>query len=340
VTRSKDKRQHPRRARSLRFTFEHDGEEHFAVSTIVSIGGAFLKASRPPRHGTLITLRERFSPSNRPVVIRAEVVWTSHAPTLERPDTGLGVRFIEATTDGDPGQLEDFLRGLDPGFDGAGIDYEERPSGALAVYRFDTAPTRHDFTSDDPAAAHFDEAVDLDAGVSDDTRREPRVSPWRAPPTSPSEPRPPTPAPTQRAPAKGMTGIFTSLFRRVGRKDLPAESVEPTPAVAPPSAASETEIRLTWGALRTEARLESIGPQTATLSAVAPLPAVGTAVLMKPLGLPLALADLTISAVVTARDDRGRHPTLALTFVRTDEAQAARILAYVAHAAARLGPAR
>ncbi len=321
--RQSDQRSHRRRARSIRFAFETAEEDHFAVTTIVSLGGAFLKASHIPRPGTLLNLVERFSPSRHPVTLRVEVVWTSSHATLERPDTGFGVRFIEASTRADPSQLEDFLRILDPSFDGGLLTFEERALGAHAVYRFVEGDINaSDYTDDDSATAGFDDHAPT-----------PHVAtpslPWPSPPeprsTAVAPPLDRAPDATNRA-RKSVTGIFTSLFRRVGRRDAePQDTPSPTP---PPAARtlSPREVQLSWGNLRSSGLVQSIGPQSASLSVDGPLPSIGTAILMRPLGMPLALADLAISAVVASRDGT----TVALTLLRTDDPrQRARILDYV-----------
>src|SRR5262245_16672023 len=113
-TRRTEKRRFPRRAKSIRFRFEHAGDQHRAVTTFVSLSGAYLKASYVPKPGTLLTLVERFNSEGVEISLRGEVMWAQDEPTLERPETGFGIRFIELATRADPGHLEDFLKALDP----------------------------------------------------------------------------------------------------------------------------------------------------------------------------------------------------------------------------------
>jgi hypothetical protein len=314
--RSSDQRSRRRHARSIRFAFETGDEDHLAVTTIVSLGGAFLKASHIPRPGTLVNLIERFSPSGKPVTVRAEVVWTSSHPTLERPDTGFGVRFIEASTRADPSHLEEFLRILDPTYDGALITFEERPLGAHVVYRFgDGDIEAADYAGDDSTTAGFDD------------HRGP-LTPHHVEAALPLPPVPPEPSSDRsKRSGKTVTGIFTSLFRRVGRRDAePIAEPSRTPVVTSP--ASPRQVALSWGATKLAGIVGSVGPHSARVSLEGPLPAVGTGVLLRPLGMPLALADLAISAVVAARD--GSTSSVSLTFLRTDDPkQRARILDYV-----------
>lgn len=161
-----EQRRFPRRAKSIRFVFEQNGEDHFAVTTIVGLGGAFVKSSAVPRPGALLVLRERFNAAAIDITLRCEVVWTLERPTLERPDIGFGFRIHEIATQADPGHLEDFLRALDPGYKtipGAGIAYEERASGVHAIFRVPAIAARGEFFSDeDLSPADIEDLVELD----------------------------------------------------------------------------------------------------------------------------------------------------------------------------------
>ena len=66
----------------------------------MSRSGAFLKCAYVPRPGQVITLRELYAHGGARVFLRAEVVWVIDEPTLQRPFTGFGVRFIELLTQG------------------------------------------------------------------------------------------------------------------------------------------------------------------------------------------------------------------------------------------------
>ena len=269
--RRSEKRRFPRRAKSIRFRFDHAGDQHRAVSTFVSRSGAFLKASCVPRPGTLLTLVERFNSDGVDLALRGEVMWIRDEATLEQPDTGFGFRFIELATRADPSHLEDFLKALDPTGAIPAIVFEERATGAHAVVRFPLADLDpQSYKEEEPGFLELDEpvVVDLDRELDRLTREErgPPAPSGQARPAAPPPPPIPQPSgavppPLPGAPASGdkpngagsspnlapasdsglrprsrkrsVTGIFTALFSRGPRlDDLSVEHAEPTPALA------------------------------------------------------------------------------------------------------------
>lgn len=246
-----EQRRFPRRAKSIRFQFEQNGEQYCAVTTIVGIGGAFVKASVVPRPGSVVTLRERFNPAGVEIAVRCEVVWGIDRPSLERPDTGFGFRIQEVATQADPGHLEDFLRSLDPAYKsipGTDIAYEERTSGVYAIFRVPEIMARGEFFSDeDLSPANADELVELDLHAElDRLRRTEAIPPPAADSPSPLTPgfntrqTVPVGMPAFQDPPgdplldpdddsrprnkrRSVTGIFTAIF---GRPKLEAEAAE------------------------------------------------------------------------------------------------------------------
>ncbi len=340
-TRRTDKRRYTRRAKSIRFRFDHAGDQHRAVSTVVSLGGAFLRASHIPKSGTVLNLLERFNPDGVDIAIRCEVVWLQDVPTLERPDTGFGVRFVEAVTRADPSNLEDFLRGLDPTLTSFDISFEERANGAFAVYRFpavDIDPSI--FRDDEHGFADLDEPaiIDLDRELERLGREERRIeeesrpgswsSPAFAPPVpSASSPRLPvgpqtdsqtSPLPNA-APAtaadrsrkkRRVTGIFTALFNRGAKPAETAPTVDPTssPASRIPDE-QRPKVQITCAGQSVVGHLESLSRQGATLWTTDMTPDEGMTILLRPVGAPPTIEPLaivaTVGAVAAAPDREG-----------------------------------
>jgi len=342
-----EKRRFPRRAKSIRFRFEAGGDQHYAVTTFVSLSGAYMKASYVPRPGTLVTLIERFNADAVELAVRGEVMWTQDDATLERPETGFGVRFIELATRADPGHVEDFLKSLDPTRIVAEIEFEERANGAHAVYRFPV-------TELDPEAYREEEAgfSDLDEPVIVDLDREldrldrqegrnrgpssdlhgaafvpPPLPKLDAPPLPDGPPPVPRdePAPRSRTRKRSVTGIFTALFSRGTRlEDLAVDQVsEPTPTIGEATLIHDSrrpKILLSWPGGSVVARIESLGRQSATLWTNDAAPDRGQEVTLKPVGAGPAF-ELAIQARVLTREDRTRSGVswLSLSFVRVDE---------------------
>lgn len=292
--------------------FEHADEQHHAVSTVVGLGGAFFKASHLPQPGSILTLHERFKVDGGGVSLRCEVVWMADRPSLERPDTGFGVRFLEAVTRADPSNLEEFLTGLgdDRAFE---IELEERAHGAYSVYRFPTdealpAPeVEHDFTEHDEPAV-IDLQRELDRLGREERKRDARVqAPTPAialknlPPPTPVEPDLPRTRKKRR-----ITGLFTALFSR--QRD-PASQDE---------RGGRLEVELHWQDQSITGRLEALGPHGAALVASSS-PREGGQVVMRPLA-PGPHAELAVVAVVTRRESRPDGTfQLALDFLEIDE---------------------
>jgi hypothetical protein len=346
-----DKRRYPRRAKSIRFRFEQGGDQHFAVSTLVSLSGAFLKASHIPKKGTVLTLLERFNPDAIDLYLRGQVVWTHETPSLEHPDTGFGLRFIELSTRADPAHIEEFLRALDPSnpeVRSPEIHFEERAQGAYAVYRFATGPIEPEaFAPEEPGFLEQDEpaVVDLDRELDRMTREDARGRSTPPPPLAPApipaaEP-PPVRAPSlaepsrpegppsdvpnrQRSRRRSVTGIFTALFSRNKGGDLPVDRSDATPGFVDAGQrvndARRPKVLLVWGSHSTVARLETLSRQAATLWTSDIAPTRGLDVEIHPVGTPPGL-DL----VIHGRVESLQPPTLAgvswvqVAFSRVDE---------------------
>lgn len=306
-----ERRRFPRRAKSLRVWFEHADEQHHAVSTVVGLGGAFFKASHLPQPGSILTLHERFKVDGGGVSLRCEVVWLADRPTLERPDTGFGVRFLEAVTRADPSNLEEFLIGL--GDDRAyEIALEERAHGAYSVYRFPTdealppPEVEHDFTEHDEPAV-IDLQRELDRLGREERKRDARVqAPTPAialknlPPPPPVEPDLPRTRKKRR-----ITGLFTALFSR--QRDA-----------APQEERGRLDVELHWQDQSARGRLEAIGPHGAELLA-ASSPPDGSQLVLRPLA-PGTHSELAVVAVVTRRESRPDGSfQVALDFLDIDE---------------------
>jgi len=338
-----EKRRFPRRAKSLRFRFEHAGDQHYAVTTFVSLSGAYMKASHVPRPGTLLTLVERFNADGVDLALRGEVMWTQDEATLERQETGFGLRFIELATRADPGHIEDFMKALDPTRPVAEIEFDERSNGAHAVYRFPVTELDPEFYKEEEAGfAELDEpiVVDLDRELDrldrlDERNRGP-VSDLAPPPLPPDlgssdPPEVPPPMPPRDDPAlrsrtrkRSVTGIFTALFSRGRVDDLAVDQVsEPTPTIGEATLIHDSrrpKILLSWQGGSVVARIESLGRQSATLWTNDAAPEKGQEVTLKPVGVGPAF-ELAIQARILTREDRTRSGVswLSLSFVRVDE---------------------
>lgn len=347
-----EKRRFPRRAKSIRFRFDHQGDQHRAVSTFVSRSGAFLKSSHVPRPGTLLTLVERFNAEGIDLSVRGEVMWTRDEPTLEQPDTGFGFRFIELATRADPSHLEEFLKALDPTAPTPVIAFEERATGAHAVYRFPLAELDPQaYREDEPGFLEIDDPVivDLDRELDRLSREERNRGP-SAPEAAPSPPPlppaaqgpPPLPntsaaspdARTESTEASGLrvrsrkrsvTGIFTALFSRGAKvmDDLSVEHAEPTPTISEGTLihdARRPKLLLSWPQGSVVARIESLGRQGAILWTNDAAPERGQEVKLEPVGTTPSF-DLAISARVLTREDRKKSGVswLSLGFVKVDE---------------------
>ncbi|TNF32854.1 MAG: hypothetical protein EP329_09140, partial [Deltaproteobacteria bacterium] len=190
----RERRQHARRAKSIRLRFDADGEEHRAVTATVSPTGAFVKASYIPERGATVTFREVYNHHAR-IFLRGEVSWVLATPTLDRPDTGFGLRLIEVFTQDDPGALEEFLRYFDPALaTPIDIQYEERPNGVCAVYRFEAREVQEPAEAQPVAEAPEDDdleelaTVDLANELARLDREQARSAP--PPPRAPAAPSP------------------------------------------------------------------------------------------------------------------------------------------------------
>ncbi len=158
MTSSADHRQFTRRARSIRFRFDGAGDEQRAVATNVSPAGAFLKASWVPERGQQIVLREIVrGNTDLGVRVASQVVWTIPRPTLQNPEIGYAVQFVEAYTTGDPQPLKDFLAQVSPGLVPR-LQTADREGRPASVYRFEAEAAQRGRTQREDEELH---AVDL-----------------------------------------------------------------------------------------------------------------------------------------------------------------------------------
>ena len=310
------------------------------------MSGAYLKASHVPRPGTLLLLIERFNADGADIALRGEVMWTQDEASLERPETGFGLRFIELSTRADPGYLEDFLKGLEPNRPVPAIVFEERATGAHAVYRFPPMDLDPGLYKEDEAGfGELDEPIVVDLNrelerlTLEDSQSGTSASPatLAAPPslaTSPGQAEAPKAAPSPakasrrpRSHKRSVTGIFTALFTRGPRlddlSDLSAEVSEATPALGEGTLVHDTrrpKILLSWASGGVVARIESLQRQGATLWTSDAAPERGQEVTLQPVGAAPRF-ELAIVARVEARDDRKKSGVswLSLTFVKVDE---------------------
>lgn len=324
MSRRAERRRFSRRAKSIRTWFEHAGEQHRAVTTIVGLGGAFFKASHLPRPGTVLTMHERFKAEGGGVSLRCEVIWLSDQPSLERPDTGFGVRFLEAVTRADPASLEEFLSGLHEGR-AYEIAMEERAHGVYSVYRFPSdqaAPTaegEHDFAEQDEPAI-IDLQGELDR-LGREERRDPVASASVSLPTTGQRPRSHGDSGADTLPRtrkkRRITGLFTALFSR--QRDAATDN-------------TRTEIELLWEGGSVAARIEALGEHGAAVLASSS-PFEGNQLVLRPLNAPDHLAELLLVANVARREGRLDGTFwLSLEFVQVDErGQPGRFLDFVRH---------
>lgn len=308
-----DKRRFPRRAKSIRFRFDHADDRHFAVSTMVSIGGAYLKASHLPPVQTALTLVERFKADGGHVTIRCEVVWHQDRPTLERPETGFGVRFIEAVTRADPANLEEFLIGLDPNIQAPHIALEERAQGVYSVYRFPSSSDRMDDDEPDFTSQDEPDIVDL-AGELERLRREEAGKRTTTPVAPPTTEPPALPQPMTRK-RRRITGLFTALFSRQREGDGESDN----PAAGSPE--DRRKVEVVWEDAIAMARIQTFDAAGATLWLDAVAPVAGTSAVVRPTSdVPPTMADLYLMAQVVSREDRPDGVILlTLQFTRIDE---------------------
>ncbi len=301
-----DRRRFTRRIKSIRFRFTADGEERRAVTTTVGPGGAFLKASYIPRVGTTLTLHEVYNRGAPEILLRAEVRWTVTDPTLERPDTGFGVAFLELFTREDPSTLEDFLRYLAPDLHTPDIQFEERSDGVYAVYRFagDASLPLGGAQLHEPESLDEEElpSVDLERELAR-LEREARGDGGDVSPTQGSGPEA-SEAPLRRrtrSRRRSVTGIFTALFSRRRGDHEPGFDDGPdaflTPAGDHPGdddrrrGAQRPEVALSWNLGRARAHVDTLERAHALLRSHGPqLPAAGDRLRLTPID---AAADQT-----------------------------------------------
>jgi len=325
----RERRRYERRARSIRLRFEADGEEHRAVTTTVSPGGAFVKAAFVPVEGTRLTFREVYTQGGPTIFIQGEVRWTVPRPTLARPDTGFGLRFISMYTRDDPSSLEDFLAYVDPDRpEPPIIDFEERKDGVYAVHHFDddrVATTTRDASSADGELEELP-AVDLAREVDRLARGEERVARAgvEATASSASPEGPGVAPPKPRTRRRTVTGIFTALFGR--RREPVEEAFEGRRDAVTPVVGSGADgtirdarrplLRLAWADGEAEVRIERLTAAQADVRASGPAaPEVGARVTLVPLEVPGAGEGMRLEGTVAdrSRDDGGAWLRLVVT---------------------------
>lgn len=106
-----DRRQHPRLPRLLKLFFDWDGLPTVAVTTDISVGGAFLNTTIYPAPDTRLTLRYR---ADGGLDLRFHATVERAIDPLQRISVvpGIGVRWRSVQTDGSPDQLARVLAEL------------------------------------------------------------------------------------------------------------------------------------------------------------------------------------------------------------------------------------
>lgn len=302
-----DRRRYVRRARSIRLRFELAGEEHRCVTTTVSPGGAQIKAAHVPERGAMVVFREVYNPGAPVIFIRGQVRWDSPVATLDHPETGFGIRFVEFFTREDPQALEDFLLYIDPDMPSAPeIQFEERADGVYAVHRF----------RDERAAGGASDPLEPDLGpeelVSVDLEGELRRLAGDDEPVPPPADDAESDDPGARAPRgqrprsrrRTVTGIFTALFGRRRDADEFDAALTPNPdgpgrSPAALRDAHRPQVLLGWGEEAAQASVESLSRRRATLRVGGETPPDGAEIGVTPLGMGKDLAGFTMSGRVT-----------------------------------------
>jgi len=351
----RERRQHARRAKSIRLRFEADGEEHRAVTATVSPTGAFVKAAYVPPAGTTITFREVYNHGAR-IQLRGEVSWVLAEASLVQPDTGFGLRLIEVFTQDDPAALEEFLRYFDPDLPAPlDIQFEERPSGVCAVYRFDERagnepPGSSSRPNEESENGELEELATVD--LSSELARLDREQARRAPTTAPKVESPPPsdeatpkdappPKPRDRSRRRMVTGIFTALFSR--RREQADEGFGPDRQSTPPIDERPTRavhdarlprVTLLWDGGTLDAGVKTVGGELAVLRARGAGPPVEADVILSPVDGGDAVSGLELGGRVLSfaagAGDRGDEYTLLLD-PPDGPTQAERLTAWLVH---------
>ncbi len=337
-----EQRRYPRRAKSIRFAFTHHGDSHRAVTTSVSLSGAFARASIVPEDGTTLVLEELYAPTSQPLYVKAEVMWGHSLPTLVDPDTGFGLRFVEVYTQGDPHNIEEFLRVLDPSCTQSldDINFEERSQGVVAAYTFDHSDAEAQL---DPEGTSEDEAIDL-AQELDRLDEEFRIQSEPALATA-AEKKPSGDADDDiedaatikglrrpRAGKRSVTGLFTAIFSR-GRVTTQTVDRKRRAADRLLDPLHRPVVQVTWGDQETNGFVARITETVAVIAVGDEGPKRGDVVTIAPRGVSSGIARLRISGLVAGEstdddDDAPRHITIS--FGRIDEnGRAGRFLDYL-----------
>lgn len=107
-----DRRAHVRQQRLLKLEFQWDGKSHTGVTTDVSIGGAFVNTSVYPAEGTVLDLVHRPDGSPHDVILRARIQRVADPSSRHSVLPGIGVEWLEVSTEASPGQLRWILQGI------------------------------------------------------------------------------------------------------------------------------------------------------------------------------------------------------------------------------------
>lgn len=222
-------------SRALRFRVVAGDETGYAVTRLVGLGGAVLKASVVPQVGTRVRLIERYGARGADVHVDAEVVATIPTADLSGREPGFCAAFRQITMRGDERHLMEFIATLEPGYSRLA-----RPSdrfepcddpirGPCSAYTpsvpFSTQPLLEAAGLDEGPVDDWDdglEHVDLDLEPTIGTAPTP-AAPLDAPlPAAASTTGPAArPGGAHEAPAprrRGFTGLLGGLFGR-GRDD-------------------------------------------------------------------------------------------------------------------------
>lgn len=339
-----DRRRYVRRARSIRMRFELAGEEHRCVTTTVSPGGAQVKAAYIPERGAMVVFREVYNPGAPVIYIRGQVRWRSPPASLDQPDTGFGVRFVELFTRDDPQALEDFLLYIDPDMPRPPeLAFEERTDGVYVVYRFPEERAAEAAALAEPELGEEELlAVDLEGELRRLAAREerPAAAQGEGSPGGSGAPAPRGQRPRSRR--RTVTGIFTALFGKKREADEFDAAATPSPEVPGPSRgalrdAHRPQVLLGWGEEVSQASVESLSRRRASLRVSGPTPSDGVEIGVTPLDMGKELAGFTMSGRVTRQvGDGGGGVLLDLDLRAPADAHAA--VAFEAYLKAVNGP--
>ena len=85
----------PRHALVLNLRFEREGTLHRGVSANVSATGMYIRTTHAPSAGEIITMTRIPGDGEVRAELVSEVRWGQATPTMDAPEPGFGVRFME-----------------------------------------------------------------------------------------------------------------------------------------------------------------------------------------------------------------------------------------------------